>query len=560
MSGGGAQQVSSTNPWAAAAPYLTDIMGKASSLYGSTAPNYANPSSNFGYPQVTGAVGNSINGTTPLGTTASSLSPGVTSAVQQQLTGQPDYTAVNGAIDAANTQQWNQFYNQVVPQLNQRASFLGNPSGAIKDLNSSITNLTQNQNLNAQQAYLGQYNQAQQNQLTAAGLGGNLMANAGQQSLTGASLFPAISQQPQQNLADYASIIANSGGKYGSGSLSINPGSGAAASNIIGGLTAGTGLVNGLLSPGSPIGSYLGSLLGPSAGPDMTGVSAGTNAALAPLGAPVTDLTGGGNLNPGANGASTDPSTSSGQTYQQPTQYDAYSAAAPGVGGAGLGAVTGALTGGAPAASVGIYDAAGNLLAGGAPSAASGGTAAAASGAAPSGASGAAGGGLGIAGGAAAGFLAAQLAQGLLSGTGHPINSVANSDAQAWTNSWLNDSGPGLKFVAGDGGPNSTYYLKNGTQMSGDQYQQLQAMTQNFIQGNNANNGALGSNKGLTPAQNQQLTAYVNSVATHSDPSTAGYGSPTQATADQGMTTGIGAGMTPDQFAAMQQFYSQYRI
>lgn len=414
MSGGGASQVSTTNPWAAASPYLTDIMGKASSLYGSTAPNYVNPSSNFGYPQVTGAVGNSINGTTPLGTTASSLSPGVTSAVQQQLTGQPDYTAVNGAIDAANTQQWNQFYNQVVPQLNQRASFLGNPSGAIKDLNSSITNLTQNQNLNAQQAYLGQYNQAQQNQLTAAGLGGNLMANAGQQSLTGASLFPAISQQPQQNLADYASIIANSGGKYGSGSLSINPGSGATASNIIGGLTAGTGLVNGLLNPSTPTGSYLGSLFGSTAGPDMTGVGAGTNAALAPQltagapGAPMTDLTGGGNLNPGANGASTDQQVASGQTYQQPTQFDAYNSGsvAPAAG-AGLGATAALSSSAAPAASaVGIYGADGELLAGS--SLGAGGGAAGAGTAAASGA-GTAAGGAGAAAGAGSMGLGAAL-------------------------------------------------------------------------------------------------------------------------------------------------------
>ncbi len=140
--GGGATQ--QTTPWSAASPYITDIMGKAQGLYGTQAPTY-NPASNFGYKQATNAVG-------------------------QDLSGTPDYTAVNKAIGAANDQQWNQFYQSVVPQLNQRASFLGNPSGAIKDLNSSITNLTQNQNLNAQQAYLGQYDQAKQRQLQAASM------------------------------------------------------------------------------------------------------------------------------------------------------------------------------------------------------------------------------------------------------------------------------------------------------------------------------------------------------------------------------------------------------
>lgn len=279
-----ASNVTTYNPWATASPYLTDILGQAQGLYNSQAPLYTNPSANFGFGQATGAVGNALGGTTTLGGMASQISPiaggnissqfanpfgttgnlDATGAIQQELSGTPDYSAVKGALDAADTQQWNQFYNQVVPQLNQRASFLGNPSGAIKDLNSSITQIGQNQNLNAQQAYLGQYNLAKQQQQAASSLvangglqgqsnalglgalGGQLAGQQGAQSLTAAQLFPGISTLPQQNLADYSSIVGNTTGKYGTGSQTTTPGSAQNLTNILGGLTAGAGLLGTL--------------------------------------------------------------------------------------------------------------------------------------------------------------------------------------------------------------------------------------------------------------------------------------------------------------------------
>jgi len=279
-----ASTVTTVNPWGTATPYLTDILGQAQGLYNSQSPLYAAPAPNFGFGQATGAVGNALGGTTMLGGMASQIGPiaganissqfanpfgttgnlDATGAIRQQLSGTPDYSAVQGALDAANTQQWNQFYNQVVPQLNQRASFLGNPSGAIKDLNSAITNIGQNQSLNAQQAYLGQYNLAKQQQQTAAslvangglqgqsnalglgGLAGTLAGQQGSQALSAAQLFPGISTLPQQNLADYANIVGNAAGKYSTNTQTINPGSGQTIANILGGLTAGAGLYNTL--------------------------------------------------------------------------------------------------------------------------------------------------------------------------------------------------------------------------------------------------------------------------------------------------------------------------
>lgn len=315
-----ASQVTSYSPWATASPYLTDILGRAQSLYGQQAPLYANPAANFGFGQATGAVGSALGGNTTLGGMASQISPiaggnissqfanpfgttgnlDATGAIRQALSGTPDYSAVNGALDAANTQQWNQLYNQVIPQLNQRASFLGNPSGAIKDLNSAVTQIGQNQSLNAQQAYLGQYNLAKQQQQQAAslvangglqgqsnalglgGLAGQLAQGQGSQSLQAAQLFPGISTLPQQNLNDYASIVGNATGRYGTQNQTVNPGSGQTIANVLGGLTAGAGLYNTLFPQnGSGLGSALlkggGSLLGGISGLFGSGSSALNN-------------------------------------------------------------------------------------------------------------------------------------------------------------------------------------------------------------------------------------------------------------------------------------------
>jgi len=322
MSGGGSE-VTNSNPWAQAQPYLLDAMSKSQGLYNTTAPQYANPAGNFGYGQVTGALGGAINGTSDIGGLSSALTPGVSSAIASQLSGKPDYTAVNNALDAANQQTWNSFNNTEIPQLNQRASFLGNPSGAIKDLNWATSQIGNNMNLNAQQAYLGQYNDALARQANAAGLGSNIASTAGSQSLQGASLYPTIAQMPQQNLADYASLISQTGGKFGSGSTSINPGAAGTAANVIGGLTAGAGLLGQLTGAGSTTGGLLGqagSLLGsgsaagigagattaantaatgigttvaPTVASDSAGIAAGNDAWLAAQPAPTGSLSGG---------------------------------------------------------------------------------------------------------------------------------------------------------------------------------------------------------------------------------------------------------------------------
>lgn len=286
MSSGGSQTTAST-PWGPSSPYLLDIMAQAQKQYQQQAPNYANPAGNFNYGNTTGAVGDAISGTTPFGSMASSISPNTTAAIQKQLSGVPDYTAVNGALDAANQQTWNSFNNQELPTLNQNASFLGNPSGSIKDLNWATSQISNNMNLNAQQAYLGEYDKAQTAQANAMGLGANIAQGAGAQSLQGASQYSGLAQLPQSNLADYAGIVSGTGGKFGTATAQNQPGAGQTAANVIGGLTAGAGLVNSLFGTGSSTGGgavgAIGSLFG--GGVDTAAAGAAAGSAASGLGA-----------------------------------------------------------------------------------------------------------------------------------------------------------------------------------------------------------------------------------------------------------------------------------
>ncbi len=286
----GGSQVNASTPWGQASPYLTDIMAQAQKLYGQQTPNYANPAGNFGYGQATGAVGDIIGGATPFGGMASSLAPNTTAAIQKQLSGTPDYTAVKSALDAANQQTWDSFNNQELPQLNQRASFLGNPSGAIKDLNWATANIGRNMDLNAQQQYLGEYDQAQQRQAAAAGLGANIAQGAAGQQLQGANLYQSLAQMPNQSLADYANAVSSTGGRFGTNTETEKAGAGQTAANIIGGLTAGAGLLNTLTGTSASAGvpgaaSKIGSWLGGSAGPTMGGIAGMTAGTAADIGA-----------------------------------------------------------------------------------------------------------------------------------------------------------------------------------------------------------------------------------------------------------------------------------
>lgn len=138
----------------AATQYLTgafnpyDVGGRFDSLQGPTgAVREATPQAgqigqyNFG--TTLDAQGNS-----PQFGKAGSLD--ATGVYNRMLSGQPDYQGTQGAIDAANAQVMRQLTDQIVPQLNQQATFSNNMTGGIKGLNAAMPEIAQRMSENAQ--------------------------------------------------------------------------------------------------------------------------------------------------------------------------------------------------------------------------------------------------------------------------------------------------------------------------------------------------------------------------------------------------------------------------
>lgn len=77
---------------------------------------------------------------------------GTNAAFNRALSGQPDYAGLQGSIDAANAPILRQFNEQILPELNSRAAFLGNPTGGIKSVNRILPQLGQQLGENALRA------------------------------------------------------------------------------------------------------------------------------------------------------------------------------------------------------------------------------------------------------------------------------------------------------------------------------------------------------------------------------------------------------------------------
>jgi hypothetical protein len=71
-------------------------------------------------------------------------------AYQRMLSGTPDYEGVQGAIDAANAPILRQLNEQIIPELNQKATFSNNSTGGIKALNRVLPEVGERMALNAQ--------------------------------------------------------------------------------------------------------------------------------------------------------------------------------------------------------------------------------------------------------------------------------------------------------------------------------------------------------------------------------------------------------------------------
>jgi hypothetical protein len=310
---GGGSQTQTSEPWGASQPYLKDIMGQAQMEYRSGGPQYY-PGQTFtgptqgqigawdtalGYadqvfggqqaPQfgkATGALNSALEGG-QMGQVAGGNSQAAGTALGSMLSGQPDYSGLQASIDAANAPIMRQFEQEYLPQLNQRATFLGNPTGGIKSLNKVLPEMGQRMSENAMLATEGERQRALQSQQAGLGMYGQMAQGATQAQLAGAGLFPTIAQtgqypgqlqeqfanwgagyQQQQlddqmarwnfeqnapwaNLNQYNSIVQGFGGMGGSATM---PG-GSNSSGALGGAIAGAQL-------GGQYGGGWGALLG----------------------------------------------------------------------------------------------------------------------------------------------------------------------------------------------------------------------------------------------------------------------------------------------------------
>lgn len=283
MSGGGSSQTQTAkttqDPWAPAQPYLMQALQGLSSAYGKAPSYYGGPltigptaaegsawdklkgfndqffGAGGGYGQATGANQQLLGGGPQAGY-AAGMAPGTlaglnqlsntgpyqqhqlgtaggldaTSAIQGMLSGTPDYSGLQGSIDAANNPLMRQFNNDILPGLNSKATFLNNSTGGIKSLGTVIPDLGQRMSENALGLTTGERNRALAAQQYASGLvtqgglqqdaqGASNLSDWGQQRLGLGGLLGSYAGQASNN---QQAGIGNMSGLYNLGQMNGN--------------------------------------------------------------------------------------------------------------------------------------------------------------------------------------------------------------------------------------------------------------------------------------------------------------------------------------------------
>lgn len=220
MSKGGGSTKQVSEPWGPSQPFLKDIMGQAQQLYRSGGPEmypgqtFAGPTqgqigawgnsfdyadSVFGgqaapkFGQATDALGSALGGGGFGGLTGGAAGA-AGGALSKMLSGAPDYSGLQGSIDAANAPIMRQFEQDILPGLNNRATFLGNPTGGIKTLNRVLPEIGERMSQNASVLTEAERNRALTAQQTGLGMYGDFLQGQGAQQLQGLSMFPSIMQ------------------------------------------------------------------------------------------------------------------------------------------------------------------------------------------------------------------------------------------------------------------------------------------------------------------------------------------------------------------------------
>ena len=281
---------STTNPWAASVPGILGAMGGLQGSYQpaldaqlaalsgglNTATSVYGGVPNLSLTDVTGALGGVLSGN-GTGVTAG-MGGDVSATLRRMMSGTPDYSGLQGAIDAANAPILRQLNNEIIPGLNQRATFLNNGTGGIKALNSVLPDVAARMGENAAALTNQERLRALGDQATGINLYSGLTGQANSQALQAASLFPQLSglalmpsQLQQQmgalpfsmaqslsgSLLPYAGL-GNSTSTFGDQSTSASGGSSSASSGTSNATSTGE---TKQTTSGGGLGQVLGGLL-----------------------------------------------------------------------------------------------------------------------------------------------------------------------------------------------------------------------------------------------------------------------------------------------------------
>lgn len=164
--GGGTTTTNSVSqPWAGAQPYLKNLLNQAT-VNSQNPPAYYPGQTFLGPTQgQLGAWDTQLNYNDQVfgGANTPDFNQ-ATGALSRQLSGTPDFTGLKGAEDAANQPILDQFNNQILPGLNNRATFLNNPTGGIKTLNNVLPQIANRMDQNNQALTYNAYQQARADQ------------------------------------------------------------------------------------------------------------------------------------------------------------------------------------------------------------------------------------------------------------------------------------------------------------------------------------------------------------------------------------------------------------
>jgi hypothetical protein len=217
MSKGGGTTVTNNTPWTGAQPHLLRAMDALGAAFRNPPDFYPNRTFVGPMPMEIYSWGNRqdyadrVFGGSPapfFGDAVSALQFGLSNtspagragdldasaAIRSMLSGRPDYTGFSRMANAANANVIRQFENNILPGLNRNATFMRNPTGAIKEIGLVLPELGQRMAESNLNLWNSERNRAFDDRRMAAGLVSSLGQAGNAQALDALRLFPLVAQ------------------------------------------------------------------------------------------------------------------------------------------------------------------------------------------------------------------------------------------------------------------------------------------------------------------------------------------------------------------------------